>query len=67
MFNVPFEYGSAWTPSDDADRARVAVISSDLNDKLFGGKDSGQDAAPEGQRRPDRGRAGAVAAISALL
>jgi putative ABC transport system permease protein len=40
MFNVPFEYGSAWTPSDDADRARVAVISSDLNDKLFGGKDS---------------------------
>ena len=40
MFKVPFEYGSAWTPSDDADRARVAVISSDLNDKLFGGKDS---------------------------
>jgi putative ABC transport system permease protein len=40
MFNVPFEYGSAWTASDDAGRARVAVISSDLNDKLFGGKDS---------------------------
>ena len=40
MFDVPFEYGSAWTPSDDANRARVAVISSDLNDKLFGGKDS---------------------------
>ena len=40
MFNVPFEYGGAWTPSDDADHARVAVISSDLNDKLFGGKDS---------------------------
>ena len=40
MFDVPFEYGGAWTPSDDADRARVAVISSDLNDKLFGGKDS---------------------------
>jgi putative ABC transport system permease protein len=40
MFDVPFEYGSGWTPSDDADRARVAVISSDLNDKLFGGKDS---------------------------
>ena len=40
MFDVPFEYGSAWTPSDDASRARVAVISSDLNDKLFGGKDS---------------------------
>ena len=40
MFEVPFEYGSAWTPSDEAGRARVAVISSDLNDKLFGGKDS---------------------------
>ncbi len=40
MFEVPFEYGSAWTPEDDANRARVAVISSDLNDKLFGGQDS---------------------------
>ena len=40
MFNVPFEYGSAWTAADEKDRARVAVISSDLNDKLFGGKDS---------------------------
>ncbi len=40
MFNVPFEYGSAWTPADGTSRARVAVISSDLNDKLFGGKDS---------------------------
>ncbi|MGH8148195.1 MAG: ABC transporter permease [Rhodanobacteraceae bacterium] len=40
MFDVPFEYGSAWTPADGKDRARVAVISSDLNNKLFGGKDS---------------------------
>ncbi|HET7921840.1 MAG TPA: ABC transporter permease [Gammaproteobacteria bacterium] len=40
MFNVPFEFGSAWTPSDGANHARVAVISSDLNDRLFGGKDS---------------------------
>jgi putative ABC transport system permease protein len=40
MFDVPFEYGSAWTAADGANRARVAVISSDLNDKLFGGKDS---------------------------
>jgi putative ABC transport system permease protein len=40
MFKVPFEYGSAWTSADDANRARVAVISSDLNDKLFGGRDS---------------------------
>ncbi|HJP97568.1 MAG TPA: ABC transporter permease [Rhodanobacteraceae bacterium] len=40
MFKVPFEYGSAWTAADGLNRARVAVISSDLNDKLFGGKDS---------------------------
>ncbi len=40
MFEVPFEYGSAWTPSDETSRARVAVISSDLNDKLFGGQNS---------------------------
>ncbi|MGH9619979.1 MAG: ABC transporter permease, partial [Bryobacteraceae bacterium] len=29
MFDVPFEYGSAWTPADGKDRARVAVISSE--------------------------------------
>ena len=40
MFEVPFEYGSAWTPADEAGHSRVAVISSDLNDNLFGGKDS---------------------------
>ncbi|HET8553567.1 MAG TPA: ABC transporter permease [Rhodanobacteraceae bacterium] len=40
MFNVPFEYGSGWTSADDTSRARVAVISSDLNDRLFAGKDS---------------------------
>jgi len=40
MFDAPFEYGSAWSAQDEAGRARVAVISSDLNDKLFGGQDS---------------------------
>lgn len=40
MFQVPFEYGAAWTSSDDASRARVAVISSNLNNKLFGGGNS---------------------------
>ncbi|HET9818666.1 MAG TPA: ABC transporter permease [Rhodanobacteraceae bacterium] len=40
MFNVPFAYGRAWTAADGKNRAHVAVISSDLNDKLFGGKDS---------------------------
>lgn len=40
MFDVPFKYGSAWTAQDGAQRAHVVVISSDLNDKLFGGADS---------------------------
>lgn len=40
MFDVPFQYGGAWTPADGANRARVAVISSELNNRLFGGKDS---------------------------
>ena len=40
MFMVPFEYGRGWSAQDDANHARVAVISSDLNDRLFGGQDS---------------------------
>ena len=40
MFAVPFAYGQGWSAQDDADHARVAVISSDLNDRLFAGKDS---------------------------
>ena len=40
MFDVPFRYGGPWRAEDDAARARVAVISADLNDKLFGGANS---------------------------
>ncbi|RCS29119.1 ABC transporter permease [Rhodanobacter denitrificans] len=40
MFDVPFRYGNGWTAQDDVSRARVAVISSDLNDKLFNGANS---------------------------
>ena len=40
MFDVPFRYGGSWTAQDDANRTRVAVISSDLNDKLFNGANS---------------------------
>ena len=40
MFNAPFEYGNGWSADDDAKNARVAVISDDLNRKLFGGADS---------------------------
>ncbi|HET8898139.1 MAG TPA: ABC transporter permease [Rhodanobacteraceae bacterium] len=40
MVDVPFAYGGPWSASDDAQRARVAVISSKLNDKLFDGANS---------------------------
>ena len=40
MFGVPFRYGHAWGASEDAASAAVVVISSKLNDKLFGGRDS---------------------------
>ncbi len=40
MFEVPMQYGRPWTREDDEGRARVAVISRMLNDKLFNGADS---------------------------
>lgn len=40
MFAVPFQYGRAWGTDDDQRRARVAVISSRLNQRLFNGRDS---------------------------
>ncbi|MFC5579503.1 ABC transporter permease [Rhodanobacter terrae] len=40
MLDVPFKYGSGWSSSDDANRAMVAVISSKLDQKLFGGANS---------------------------
>src|SRR5690606_37517533 len=40
MFDVPFRYGGPWRAADGEQRARVAVISADLNRKLFGGADS---------------------------
>jgi putative ABC transport system permease protein len=40
MFAVPLRYGSAWTEQEDDSRARVAVISAELNDKLFDGGNS---------------------------
>lgn len=40
MFAVPFRYGSGWTLADDNARARVAVISQALDDKLFAGGNS---------------------------
>ena len=40
MFDTPFRFGNGWTAADDGAEARVTVISSELNDKLFGGADS---------------------------
>ncbi|HEX7370620.1 MAG TPA: ABC transporter permease [Rhodanobacteraceae bacterium] len=40
MVDVPFKYGSGWSAADDAHRAQVAVISSKVNRKVFGGGDS---------------------------
>ena len=40
MFEAPFAHGQAWSRADDDARARVAVISRVLNDKLFDGADS---------------------------
>ena len=40
MFDVPMLYGNGWGKSSDERRERVAVISSKLNEKLFGGANS---------------------------
>jgi putative ABC transport system permease protein len=40
MFDVPFKYGSGWSAESDGQRAAVVVISSKLNQKLFGGTNS---------------------------
>jgi putative ABC transport system permease protein len=40
MFDVPFRYGRGWSANDDDQRAAVVVISSTLNQKLFGGANS---------------------------
>jgi putative ABC transport system permease protein len=43
MFNIPFAQGGPWSATDDAARARVAVISKELAEKLFeGGNAVGQ-------------------------
>jgi putative ABC transport system permease protein len=40
MFDVPFLHGRGWSAEDDAARTRTAVISRELNERLFGGRDS---------------------------
>ena len=40
MFGAPFRYGHGWSAADDEAKARDVVISSELNERLFGGADS---------------------------
>lgn len=40
MFDVPFRFGSGWDRAADAKPEAVVVISSGLNDRLFGGSNS---------------------------
>jgi putative ABC transport system permease protein len=40
MLDVPFKFGGSWSANDDAQRAAVTVISSKLNQKLFGDANS---------------------------
>ncbi|MEI2456787.1 MULTISPECIES: ABC transporter permease [Lysobacter] len=40
LFDTPFQYGRGWTRTEDEGRARVAVISRELNQTLFGGGNS---------------------------
>ena len=49
MFDTPFLYGHGWRSTEDEGRARVAVISRTLNEKLFKGADSvGKEVLVEG-------------------
>jgi putative ABC transport system permease protein len=49
MFDTPFLYGRGWSSAEDEGRARVAVISRTLNEKLFKGANSiGKDVRVEG-------------------
>lgn len=40
LFEPAFRYGGPWTREDDARKARVVVLSAELNDKLHGGENS---------------------------
>jgi len=40
MFDVPFRYGSGWDKKADSGPEPVVVLSEEMNDRLFGGKNS---------------------------
>lgn len=40
MFDVPFEFGSGWDSAADQTQERVVVLSSSMNQRLYGGENS---------------------------
>lgn len=40
MFDVPFQYGNAWSRASDDNRELVIVLSKETNEKAFGGENS---------------------------
>ena len=40
MFELPFAYGSGWDDSADQNLERVAVLSKEINERVFGGENS---------------------------
>ncbi len=40
LFDTPFAYGGAWNRDQDTNHGRVAVLSRETNEKLFGGQNS---------------------------
>ncbi|WOH37737.1 ABC transporter permease [Thalassotalea fonticola] len=40
MFDLPFIYGSGWDQSADDNKEQVVVLSSEINQRVFGGEDS---------------------------
>lgn len=40
MFNVPFLYGAGWDAQADTNKELLVVINAELNERLFGGRDS---------------------------
>lgn len=40
MFDVPFQYGSGWDAAADQTEERVVVLSSEMNQRLYGGENS---------------------------
>jgi len=50
MFDAPWQHGAGWSAADDEAEARVAVLSAELNEKLFGGANSvGREVIVQGQ------------------